>query len=100
MLERTHFSELSISKFPTLKRQTRLQSQKSKLNDRVVINPTQNPSTYTVVLFQFCYQFNPPHETDAKSKFAFKISSLDVANDLYTFTTIVNQPGNPASFAK
>ena len=46
------------------------------------------------------YQFNSPHETDAKPKFASKISSLDVANDLYTFTTIVNQLGNPASFAK
>ena len=67
MLKRTHFSELSISRFTTCKRKheksprlhtpfPNARSEKRKLqgqNDRAATNPTQNSSTYTVVSFQF-----------------------------------------------
>ena len=44
----------------------------------------ENPSTYTVVSFQFTKNPNPPRETDAKPQFAWKISSLNVSNGLRT----------------
>ena len=64
LVKRTHFSELSISRFSTFIRKAQgwrfhfrtpdPRSEKNPAqNDRAATNPTQNPSTYTVVLFQF-----------------------------------------------
>ena len=58
-----YLTYLSISRFTTLRRRTRLhtpfphtRSEKRKIwaqNDRVATDPTQNPSTYAVISFQF-----------------------------------------------
>ena len=63
LLQRGYLNDLSISRFTTHRRRTRLhtpfphtRSEKRKIwaqNDRAAKNPTQNPSTYTVVSFQF-----------------------------------------------
>ena len=62
LLKRGHYSELSISKFPTPARKQgrtlfpNTRSEKRKIhaqNDWAASNPTQNPAKYTVVSFQF-----------------------------------------------
>ena len=63
LVERAHSNDLSISRFTTHRRRTRLhtpfphtRSEKRKIwaqNDRVATDPTQNPSTYAVISFQF-----------------------------------------------
>ena len=53
-------------------------------------------SKHTYYIFiSIHYQLNPPRDTDAKPQFASKISSLDVSNDLRTYsprrTTVENR---------
>ena len=64
LMKRAHFSELCISRFSTYIRKAQgwktpfpnARSEKRKIpaqNDRAATNPTKNPSTYSVVSFQF-----------------------------------------------
>ena len=89
VLKRTHFGELSISRFTTHIRKTqcctlnfrtpdlrKIQAQ----NDRTVTNPTQNLSTYTVVSFQFTTKSIFPVKPTLCRSLLQKFCSLEVFN--------------------
>ena len=112
LMKRTHFSDLSISRFSTYTKKVQgwtlhfRTPEKRKIpaqNDRAATNPTQNPSTYTVVSFQFTINsIFPVQPTLSRSLLKKKTSSLEVSNSPLTHqpwhTTVENQLGNHTSF--
>ena len=89
LLKRGHYSELSISKFPTPARKQgrtlfpNTRSEKRKIhaqNDWAASNPTQNPAKCTVVSFQFSTNLIIPAEPTTSRSLLPKFP-------LYTFLT-------------
>ena len=89
LLKRGHYSELSISKFPTPKRKQGCslhfrtpdpRSEKSmlKMNERPQIAES---SQIHCSLISILYQLDPPGRIDAKPQFSSKISSLHAPNN-------------------
>ena len=70
MLKRTHSGELSISKFPTLKRKKAAKSKNPSSKWPGGHKSNAESKHVSCSFISIYYQLNPPRETDAKPKLA------------------------------
>ena len=114
LMKRTHFSELSISRYSTYLRKTQgwtlhferpIWEAKNSSAKWPGGHKSNAESKHIYCSFiSIHYKLNLPRATDAKPQFASKISSLEVSNSPRPHqpwhTTVENQLGNLASFFK